>query len=88
MHTLIVVEDGEVAEQVTQFLDEHGISLPIYDFGHNDPVTIQSFQSSEIPILIPLLKRNAIGTFTVVPQMSLLMFHYSQLTNTQITNSS
>ena len=51
-HTLVVVEDREVAEQVTQFLDEHGISVHIYDFDHNDKATIHSFESGEIPILI------------------------------------
>ena len=63
MHTLVVVEDGEVAEQVTQFLDEHGISLPIYDFGHNDPITIQSFQSGEIPILITTVEEECYWDF-------------------------
>ena len=52
MHTLVVVEDGEVAEQVTQFLDKHGILVHIYDFHHNGKATIHSFESGEIPILI------------------------------------
>ena len=36
LHTLVVVEDVEVAEQVTQFLDEYGISVHNYDFDHSD----------------------------------------------------
>ena len=43
MHTLVVVEDLEVAEQVTQFLDEYGISVHNYDFDHSDQAIAQSF---------------------------------------------
>ena len=52
MHTLVVVEDTDVAEQVTQFLHKHSISVHIYDFDHNDKATIHFFESGEIPILI------------------------------------
>ena len=51
-HTLVVVEDVEVAEQVTQFLDEHGILVHNYDFDHSDQTITQSFRSGQIPILI------------------------------------
>ena len=41
----------DTAEQVSQFLDEHGISVFNYDFDHSDKA-IQSFQSGEVPVLI------------------------------------
>ena len=43
VHTLIVVEDVDVAEQATQFLDKHGISVHNYDFDHKDQAIAQSF---------------------------------------------
>ena len=43
VHTLVVVEDVDVAEQVTQFLDEHGISVHNYYFDHSDQAIAQSF---------------------------------------------
>ena len=43
MHTLVIVEDVEVAEQVTKFLDEYGISVHNYDFDHSDQVIAQPF---------------------------------------------
>ena len=58
MHTLVVVEDVDVAEQVTQFLDEHGILVHHHDFDHSNQATIQSFQSGEIPILITTVEED------------------------------
>ena len=52
MHTLAVVGDTDVAAEVTQSLDEHGISVYIYDIDHCDKATIQSLKLGEIPILI------------------------------------
>ena len=58
MHTLVIVEGVEVAEQVTQFLDEYGISVHNYDFDHSDQVIAQSFQSGQIPILITTVEED------------------------------
>ena len=58
MHTLVVVEDVDVAEQATQFLDKHGISVHNYDFDHKDQAIAQSFQSGEIPILITTVEED------------------------------
>ena len=43
MHTLVVVEDVEVAEQITKFLNEYGISVHNYDFDHSYQAIAQSF---------------------------------------------
>ena len=43
MHTLVVVEDVDVPEQATQFLDKHGILVHNYDFDHKDQAIAQSF---------------------------------------------
>ena len=43
MPTLVVVEDVEVAKQVTQFLDKYGISVHNYDFDHSDQAIVESF---------------------------------------------
>ena len=63
MHTLVVVEDVDVAEQVTQF---HGISVHHHDFDHSDQATIQSFQSSEIPILITTVEEDFYEEFLFI----------------------
>ena len=82
MHTLVVVEDVEVAEQVTQFLDEHGISGHNYDFDHTDQATAQSFQSGEIPILITTVEEDLceefIGTATNVLVVDVPLFTTDQ----------
>ena len=64
MHTLVVVEDIEVAEQVTQFLDGYGISVHNYDFDHKDQAIGQSFRSGEIPILITTVEEDFYEEFT------------------------
>ena len=43
MHTLVVVEVVNVAEQATQFIDKHGILVHNYDFDHKDQAIAQSF---------------------------------------------
>ena len=64
MHTLVVVEDVEVAEQVTQFLDKCGISVHNYDFYHKDQAIAQSFQFGEISILITTVEEDFYEEFT------------------------
>ena len=64
MHTLVVVEDVDVAEQATQFLDRHGISVHNYDFDHKDQAIAQSFRSGEIPILITTVEEDFYEKFT------------------------
>ena len=64
MPTLVVVEDVEVAEQITQFLDEYGISVHNYDFDHSDQAIAQSFQSGQIPILITTIEEDFHEEFT------------------------
>ena len=64
MHTLVVVEDVEVAEQVTQFLDKHGISVHNYDFDHKKQAIAQSFRSGEIPILMTTVEVDFYEEFT------------------------
>ena len=64
MHTLVVVEDVDVAEQATQFLDKHGILVHNYDFEHKDQAIAQSFRSSEIPILITTVEEDFYEEFT------------------------
>ena len=64
MHTLVVVEDVDVAEQATQFLDKHGISVHNYDFDHKDQAIAQSFRSGEIPILITTVEEDFYEKFT------------------------
>ena len=64
MHTLVVVGDVEVAEEVTQFLDEYGISVHNYDFDHSDQAIAQSFQSGQIPILITTVEEDFYEVFT------------------------
>ena len=64
MHTLVVVEDVDVAEQATQFLDKHGISVHNYDFDHKDQAIAQSFRSGEIPILIITVEEDFYEEFT------------------------
>ena len=73
MHTLVVVEDVDVAEQVTQFLDEHGISVHHHDFDHSDQATIQSFQSGEIPILITTVEEDFYEEFVFMATNVLLV---------------
>ena len=62
MHTLVVVEDIDMAEQVSQFLDEHGISVLNYDYDQSDKA-IQCFQSGEIPILITIVEEDYYWSF-------------------------
>ena len=64
MHTLVVVEDVDVTEQATQFLDKHGILVHNYDFGHKDQAIAQSFRSGEIPILITTVEEDFYEEFT------------------------
>ena len=64
MHTLVVIEDVEVAEQVTQFLGEHGISVYNYDFDHSEQAIAQSFRSGQIPILITTAEEDFYEEFT------------------------
>ena len=64
VHTLVVVGDVDVAEQATQFLDKHGISVHNYDFDHKDQAIAQSFQSGEIPILITTVEEDFYEEFT------------------------
>ena len=64
MHTLVVVEDVDVAEQATQFLDKHGILVHNYDFDHKDQAIAQSFRSGEIPILITTVEEDFYEEFT------------------------
>ena len=82
MHTLVVVEDVDVAEQATQFLDKHGISVHNYDFDHKDPAIAQSFRSGEIPILITTVEEDFYeeftGTATNVFVVDVLLFSTSQ----------
>ena len=73
MHTLVVVEDVDVTEQVTQFLDEHGISVHHHDFDHSDQATIQSFQSGEIPILITTVEEDFYEEFVFMATNVLLV---------------
>ena len=73
MHTLVVVEDVDVAEQVTQFLDEHGILVHHHDFDHSDQATIQSFQSGEIPILITTVEEDFYEEFVFIATNVLLV---------------
>ena len=67
MHTLVVVEEVDVAEQVTQFLGEHGISVHHHDFDHSDQATIQCFQAGEIPILITTVEEDFYEEFIFIP---------------------
>ena len=82
MHTLVVIEDVEVAAQVTQFLDECGISVHNYDFDHKDQVIAQSFQSGEISILITTVEEDFdeefTGTVTNVLVVDVLLFTSDQ----------
>ena len=64
VHTLVVVKDVDVAEQATQFLDKHGISVHNYDFDHKDQAIAQSFRSGEIPILITTVEEDFYEEFT------------------------
>ena len=64
MYTLVVIQDVEVAEQVTQFLDECGISVHSYDFDHKDQAIAQSFQYGEISILITTVEEDFYEEFT------------------------
>ena len=64
IHTLVVVEDVDVAEEATQFLDKHGILVHNYDFDHKDQAIAQSFQSGEIPILITTVEEDFYEEFT------------------------
>ena len=64
MHTLVVVEDVEVAKQFTQFLGKHGISVHNYDFDHCDQAIAQSFQSGQILILITNVEEDCHEEFT------------------------
>ena len=64
VHSLVVVEDVDVAEEATQFLDKHGISVHNYDFDHKDQAIAQSFQSGEIPILITTVEEDFYEEFT------------------------
>ena len=64
VHTLVVAEDVDVAEQATQFLDKHCISVHNYDFDHKDRAIAQSFHSSEIPILITTVEEDFYEEFT------------------------
>ena len=73
VHTLVVVQDVDVAEQVTQFLDEHGISVHHHDFDHSDQATIQSFQSGEIPILITTVEEDFYEEFVFMATNVLLV---------------
>ena len=73
MHTLVVVGDVDVAEQVTQFLDEHGILVHHHDFDHSDQATIQSFQSGEIPILITTVEEDFFEEFVFMATNVLLV---------------
>ena len=73
VHTLVVVEDVDVAEQVTQFLDEHGISVHHHDFDHSDQATIQSFQSGEITILITTVEEDFYEEFVFIATNVLLV---------------
>ena len=73
MRTLVVVEDVDVAEQVTQYLDEQGISVHHHDFNHSDQATIQSFQSGEIPILITTVEEDFYEEFIFMATNVLLV---------------
>ena len=64
MHTLVVVEDVDMAKQATQFLDKHGISVHNYDFDHKDQAIAQSPRSGEIPILITTVEEDFYEEFT------------------------
>ena len=64
MPTLVVVEDVEVAKQVTQFLDKYGISVHNYDFDHSDQAIVQSFRSGQIPILVTTVEEDFYEEFT------------------------
>ena len=82
MHTLVVVEDVDVAEQATQFLDKHGILVHNYDFDHKDQAIAQSFRSGEIPILITTVEEDFyeefIGTATNVLVVDVPLFTTDQ----------
>ena len=82
MHTLVVVEDVDVAEQATQFLDKHGISVHNYDFDHKDQAIAQSFRSGEIPSLITTVEEDFyeefIGTATNVLVVDVPLFTTDQ----------
>ena len=82
MYTLVVVEDVDVAEQATQFLDKHGISVHNYDFDHKDRAIAQSFRSGEIPILITTVEEDFseefIGTATNVLVVDVPLFTTDQ----------
>ena len=71
MHTLVVVEDVEVAEQVTQFLDKYGIPVHNYDFDHSDQVIAQSFRSGQIPIPITTVEEDFYITNVLVVDVPL-----------------
>ena len=64
MHTLVVVEDVNVAEQATQFLVKHGILVHNYDFDHKDQAIAKSSESGEIPILITTIEEDFYEEFT------------------------
>ena len=59
VHTLVVVEDVDVAEQATQLFDKHGILVHNYD-----QAIAQSFRSGEIPILITTVEEDFYEEFT------------------------
>ena len=81
-HTLVVVKDVKVAEQVTQFYDEHGISVHNYDFDHCDQAIAQSFRSGQIPILITTVEedfyKGFMGTATNVLVVNVPLFTTDQ----------
>ena len=70
---MVVVEDVDVAEQVTQFLNEHSISVHHHDFDHSDQATIQSFQSGKIPILITTVEEDFYEEFVFMATNVLLV---------------
>ena len=82
IHTLVVVEDVDVAEQATQFLDKHGMSVHNYYFDHKDQAIAQSFQSGEISILITTVEEDFYeefkGTATNVLVVDVPLFTTSQ----------
>ena len=81
VHTLVVVEDVDVAEQATQFLDKHGILVHNYDFDYKDQAIAQSFRSDEIPILITTVEdfyEEFTGTATNVLVVDVPLFTTSQ----------
>ena len=73
MCTLVVVEDVDEAKQVTQFLDDDGISVHHHDSDHSDQATTQSFQSGEIPILITTVEEDFYEEFAFMATNVLLV---------------